>query len=242
MTASLRFSLIVPVFNEVDNVPALLDEIGSVLAPLGAFEVLIVDDGSTDDTPIALREWQRTHAAPWLRLLRLAHNRGQSAAVLAGVEQARAPLVLTMDGDLQNDPRDLAAMLAILEAGDYAGVTGVREKRHDNLVRRWSSRIGNSVRNWTTGDRVRDAACGIKGFRRAVFLAAPRFNGMHRFMATLARQSGHKVLEIPVRHRPRHAGKAKYGIRNRALRGLRDCLAVRWLRDRRLDYAVREEE
>ena len=242
MSAELRFSLIVPVFNEVENVPALLDEISSVLAALGAFEVLIVDDASTDGTQAALREWQRAHAASWLRLLRLARNSGQSAAVLAGVERARAPLVLTMDGDLQNDPRDLQRMLEILEAGDYAGVTGSRERRQDSLVRRWSSRIGNAVRNWTTGDRVRDAACGIKGFRRSVFLAVPRFNGMHRFMATLVRQAGNQVLEIPVTHRPRRAGEAKYGIGNRALRGLRDCLAVRWLRDRQLDFAVREEE
>jgi dolichol-phosphate mannosyltransferase len=238
--SGLRFSLVVPVFDEQDNVAPLLDETAEVLAAYRPFEMLLVDDASADNTLDNARRWRTERGADWLRILRMARNSGQSAAVLAGVERARAPLVLTMDGDLQNDPRDLPRILELLEAGAWQGVTGIRERRRDSAIRRLSSRIGNAVRNLVTGDRVADAACGIKGFRRELFLAVPRFDGMHRFMATLARQAGGRVCEVPVRHRPRHAGRAKYGIGNRALRGLRDCFAVRWLRDRRLRREVAE--
>jgi glycosyltransferase involved in cell wall biosynthesis len=188
-----------------------------------------------------MRSWKEERGASWLRIVRLQRNGGQSAAVLAGVERARAPIVLIMDGDRQNDPRDFAGMLDLVESGRYQAVTGLRAQRRDPFVRRASSRIGNGVRNLITGDRVRDAACGIKAFRRALFLGLPRFDGMHRFMATLARYAGAEVLELPVHHRPRAAGVAKYGIGNRALRGLFDCLAVRWYRKRMLMFAVEEE-
>jgi dolichol-phosphate mannosyltransferase len=132
-------------------------------------------------------------------------------------------------------------MLARLYAGDADAVFGVRRRRIDSFVRRVSSRIGNGVRNLLTGDRVTDAACGIKVVRRELFLRVPRFSGMHRFMATLVRYLGGRVVEQDVNHRPRAAGQAKYGIGNRALRGLRDCFAIRWLRARMLRYRVREE-
>jgi dolichol-phosphate mannosyltransferase len=146
-----------------------------------------------------------------------------------------------MDGDRQNDPRDFVRMLELLEAGACDGVTGVRAQRRDTWVRRVSSRIGNGVRNLITGDRVADSGCGIKAYRRELFLAVPRFRGMHRFMATLVRYCGGTVVEIPVNHRPRVAGQAKYGIGNRAWRGLEDCFAVRWLRARVLRYEAREQ-
>ncbi|MCB9872148.1 MAG: glycosyltransferase [Planctomycetes bacterium] len=237
----LRMSLVVPIHNESENVDRLLDEIAEVLAPLQRFEVLLVDDASRDDSRTKIEAWKTRHAAPWLRLLCLEQQSGQSGALLAGAEQARAGLVAAMDGDLQNDPRDLLPMIERMADPDLAGVTGVRAARKDTAVRRLSSRIGNRVRNWITGDRVQDSACGIKVFRRGLWLDVPRFNGMHRFMPTLVRYTGGKVLEVPVHHRPRVAGKAKYGIGNRALRGLWDCLAVRWFRSRRLRYRVAEE-
>ncbi len=237
----LRFSLVVPMFDEQDNVVPLLEEVASVLGASGGYEVLLVDDGSTDETVARAQRYKRDNGAEWLRILRMAANGGQSAAVLAGVEASRAPLVAAMDGDLQNDPRDLLPMLELVESGRHDGVTGLRAVRRDSFVRRASSRVGNAVRNWLTGDSVRDAACGIKVFRRELFLSLPRFNGMHRFMATLARQAGADVVEVPVHHRHRQAGQAKYGIGNRALRGLADCLAVRWYRSRQLRYAVRDE-
>lgn len=242
MTAEqLRFSLVVPVYNEEENVANLLDEVEEVLAPHGPFEALLVDDGSTDGSRARMQAWKDAHGANWLRIVCLLRNVGQSAAVFGGVEQARAPIVCTLDGDMQNDPRDLPRMLALVESGEADAVFGVRRKRRDTFVRRVSSRIGNGVRNLITGDRVTDAACGIKAIRRHYFLRAPQFVGMHRFMATMVRYLGGRVVEVDVNHRPRAAGTAKYGIGNRALRGLRDCFAVRWLRSRVLRHEVAEE-
>jgi glycosyltransferase involved in cell wall biosynthesis len=236
-----RFSVIVPIYNEADNVAALLDEVESVLHGHGPFEALLVDDGSTDDSRARMVAWKRAHGADWLRIVCLERNCGQSGAVLAGVERAHAPLIATLDGDMQNDPRDLPAMLTAVETGEADAVVGVRRQRRDTLVRRISSRIGNGVRNLVTGDHVTDAACGIKVVRRELFLRVPRFQGMHRFMATLVRYLGGRVVERDVNHRQRAAGVAKYGIGNRALRGLRDCFAVRWLRTRVLRQQFREE-
>lgn len=239
--AAPRFSLVVPIRDEEQNVQRLLDEVDEVLRPHGPFEALLVDDGSSDHSVERMRAWKREHGAAWLRIVVLVRNSGQSAAVMAGVEQARAPIVATMDGDLQNDPRDLPAMVARVEAGECDAVVGVRRKRQDSFTRRLSSRIGNGVRNWLTGDRVSDAACGIKAIRRDLWLRAPRFVGMHRFMATLIRYLGGSVVEVDVNHRPRAAGTAKYGIGNRIWKGLSDCFAMRWLRSRVLRHRVEEE-
>ena len=241
MPASLRFSLVLPIYNEEENVHNLLAEVEEVLRAHGPFEVLVVDDGSKDGSLQRMRAWKREHTASWLRIVVLEQNSGQSAAVMAGAEQALAAIVATMDGDMQNDPRDLPAMVARVESGECDAVVGVRRKRQDTFTRRMSSKIGNGVRNWITGDRVTDAACGIKAIRRELFLRVPRFVGMHRFMATLVRYLGGKVVEMDVHHRPRAAGTAKYGIGNRALKGLRDCFAIRWMKTRVLQHRVKEE-
>jgi len=233
--------LVVPIYNEEENVQNLLAEVAEVLLPHGPFEALLVDDGSQDRSLQRMREWKQAHAAHWLRIVVLAKNSGQSAAVMAGVEQARSPIVTTMDGDMQNDPRDLPAMVARVQGGECDAVVGVRRKRQDTWTRRVSSKIGNGVRNWLTGDRVTDAACGIKAIRREFWLRAPKFVGMHRFMATLVRYQGGKVVEVDVNHRPRAAGTAKYGIGNRIWKGLRDCFAMRWLRTRILMHQVEQE-
>lgn len=237
----LRFSLVVPIFDEETNVTNLLAEVAEVLGPHGPFEAVLVDDGSRDRSLERMRAWKREQGAAWLRIIALSQNSGQSAAVMAGVEQARAAVIATMDGDMQNDPRDLPAMVERVVRGDCDAVVGVRRVRRDSFVRRVSSRIGNGMRNWLTGDRVRDAACGIKVIRRDFFLRAPRFVGMHRFMATLVRYLGGRVVEVDVNHRPRAGGTAKYGIGNRAWKGLRDCFALRWLRSRVLLHRVKEE-
>jgi dolichol-phosphate mannosyltransferase len=241
VTGPLRFSLVVPIYNEEENVQTLLDEVEQVLMSHGPFEAVLVDDGSKDRSLERMRQWKQAHAATWLRIVTLVRNSGQSAAVMAGVEQARADIVTTMDGDMQNDPRDLPAMVARVVAGECDAVVGVRRKRRDTFTRRLSSRIGNGVRNWLTGDRVTDAACGIKAIRREFWLRAPKFVGMHRFMATLVKYLGGTVVEIDVNHRPRAAGVAKYGIGNRIWKGLRDCFAMRWLRTRVLLHRVKEE-
>ena len=237
----LRFSLVVPIYNEEENVATLLDEVEEVLVPHGPFEAVLVNDGSKDKSLERMQQWKRDHGADWLRIVCLKANSGQSAAVYAGVEQARAEVVATLDGDMQNDPRDIPAMLERVERDEADAVVGVRRKRQDSFTRRMSSKIGNGVRNLVTGDKVTDAACGIKVIKRRFFLRAPQFVGMHRFMATMVRYLGGRVEEKDVNHRPRAAGTAKYGIGNRALRGLRDCFAVRWLRTRILRHEVSEE-
>lgn len=236
-----RLSLVVPIRDEADNLERLLDEIAAVLAPAVVCEVLLVDDASRDASRSVMQGWKQRHGARWLRILCLERKAGQSGALMAGIEQADGPLIATMDGDLQNDPRDLLAMLDLLRDPAIAGVSGIRAARRDPYVRRLSSRIGNVVRNALTGDRVTDSACGIKMFRREYWLCVPRFDGMHRFMPTLVRYAGGEVLEVEVEHRPRVAGRPKYGIGNRAWRGLADCLAMRWYKTRMLRHRVMEE-
>lgn len=237
-----RFSLVVPIHNEAANIDRLLDEVDEVLSSRGPFQALLVDDASTDDSLVCMRRWREGAKAMWLEIVSLGRRGGQSRAVMAGVERARADIICMMDGDLQNDPHDLCKMLDLVQGSDIAGVQGVRIGRQDNLVRRLSSRIGNSVRNLITGDVVQDSACGIKVFRRDVLLKIPRFAGTHRFVPTLVRSVGGRVLEIPVHHRPRNAGRPKYGIANRAFRGLRDCLAVRRYRRQRKNKETVEVE
>lgn len=240
--AEPRFSLVIPIHNEAENIDNLLAEIRDVLSPTGSFEVLLMNDASVDESLSLMESWKARNAADWLRILTLDAQSGQSGALMAGIEQTRAPLICTMDGDLQNDPRDLVKMLEMMdENAGLAGVSGMRVDRQDTFVRRLSSKIGNRVRNTITGDRVTDSACGIKMFRRDHWLMVPRFNGMHRFMPTLVRYSGGEVREIGVNHRARTAGTANYGIGNRAFRGLKDCFAVRWYRSRLLRYRVKEE-
>ena len=236
-----RFSLVVPIYNEEETVEEMLAEVAEVLEPHGSFEMLAVNDGSTDASLEKMQRWKQARGADWLRIVELAQNAGQSAAVMAGAEAARAPIVTTLDGDMQNDPRDLPAMVARVESGEVDGVFGVRHQRQDTFVRRMSSKIGNGVRNLVTGDVVKDAACGIKAIRRDYFLRVPRFVGMHRFMATLVRCAGGRIEEVNVNHRQRFAGTAKYGIGNRMLRGLRDCFAVRWMKTRVLQHRIARE-
>ena len=176
---------------------------------------------------------------PALRVLSLRENRGQSAAIACGFDHARAPIVLMMDGDRQNDPHDFPRLLDALEDAD--GVSGIRARRQDAWLRRVSSKIANWIRNRLSGDQVVDSASGIKGFRVEVLRRIPRFKGMHRFLPTLVRMVGGKVVEIPVNHRARTAGQAKYGVMNRALRAFVDLCGVRWLRKRVIDYEVVEE-
>ncbi len=233
----LRFSLIVPLYNEEENVDLLMDELEEVLPPLGEFEVLAVDDGSSDATRQKLLA--RAERMPQLRVLTLAKNKGQSTAVCAGIDHSRAPIVLMMDGDMQNDAHDFPQILERLS--EYEGVSGIRANRKDTFVRLMSSRIANAIRNWLSGDHVVDSASGIKGFHRDVLLRVPRFNGMHRFMPTLVRMVGGRVLEIPVNHRERAGGTAKYGVGNRAFRAFRDLLGVRWLRTRLVQYEIHQD-
>ena len=221
-----QVSVILPVFNEEENLEPLLNEITTTLRMLGGpFEILAVDDASTDGSLARLHALQRVH--PELRLLRHRFNSGQSAAFAAGFAHARGAVVVTLDADGQNDPHDIPALLGALNPG-IACVTGIRRKREDSGLRRFSSRLANAYRNWITGDRVTDAGCTFRAVRREALREVPVFNGLHRFLPTILRRQGFTVLELPVNHRPRTRGVSKYGVRNRLWRGIRDCFAMRW--------------
>ncbi len=218
----------------------LVKELGDVLPAIGTFEVIAVDDGSTDRT-FELLVKAKEEGASWLRILKLKRCYGQSGALSAGFDSARGKYFCMMDGDLQNDPNDFKKMLELLEKGEADAVSGVRVRRQDNFVRKVSSRVANAVRDFITGDKVQDSACGIKAFRREAWKGIPRLNSMHRFMPTLFRLKGLRVMHVPVNHRPRKAGRPKYGIGNRALRGLVDSFGIRWLKSRYVSPEVEGE-
>ena len=232
------FTVVIPVYNERDNLGPLLDEIARRLAGTD-YEVVAVDDGSSDGSLGQLEHLTERH--PTLRIVALQRHAGQSAALMAGFEAASGSLVVTMDADGQNDPADIPALLQRLESDPrLAAVVGYRAVRADSSWKRLQSGVANAVRNYLTGEIVRDTGCPLKAIRREALLALPRFEGMHRFYPTLIRLAGGDVVEVPVSHRPRFSGVSKYGMRNRALRALRDALGVRWLGSRALRYQVKE--
>lgn len=229
-------SLVVPAFDEEANLRPLFQRILAVFGARSDWELVLVDDGSRDGTAQVMRELAREDAR--VVGVFLARNCGQTAALAAGVHEARGECIATLDADLQNDPADLPGLLALL--GDQDAVVGYRSRRRDTFVRRASSRFANWVRNGVSGDHIRDTGCSLKVFRSEALRAIPWFEGMHRFLPTLLRYQGYRVIEAPVSHHPRHAGRSKYGIRNRAWRAFKDLLAVRWMRGRMIHSSVRE--
>jgi len=237
-------SLVIPAYNEQESVPTLLERVSAALALIGRpFEVIIVDDGSSDATPTLLAEGMAKF--PWLRVLRMARNGGQSAAFEAGFAAARGQVIATIDADLQNDPEEIPRLVPMLEGSDGKPpcdmVTGWRKDRQDTNFRRWQSRQANRIRNWISQETVNDSASSLKLYKVHAIKGLKLFNGAHRFFPTLVKMRGFTVREEPVKHSPRFAGTAKYGFSNRALRAFIDLLAVRWMKSRYLRYEATEQ-
>lgn len=232
-------SVVAPVFNERENLRPLVDELLAVLRAAGEpFEIVLVDDGSKDGSSELIDALSTEH--PEVRGIHFKRNAGQSAAFDAGFKHALGSIVVTIDADLQNDPNDIPKLLASLEGHDAA--VGFRVERNDTTLRRWSSKIGNAVRNRISGDDIIDTGCSLKAFRAEPLREIKLWNGMHRFLPTLMRIEGRSVVQVPVGHRRRHAGASKYGVWNRVFRSSADLLAVRWMKSRHLGYEVERRD
>jgi dolichol-phosphate mannosyltransferase len=231
--ASDSLSVVVPVYNEEENVAALVEKLRAALKDWPAVvELLFVDDGSTDSTLDLLRAEQA--GDPRIRIVRFRRNLGQTAAMEAGFHQARGRYVVTLDGDLQNDPAEIPRLAEMLSEFDV--VCGIRAKRQDTWWKRRSSRIANGFRNWMTGDDIVDTGCTLKAYRRECVERLELYNGMHRFLPTLLKMRGYRVTQVPVRHFPRHAGQTKYDTWRRFKKGLADVWAVRWMKKNWIAY------
>jgi dolichol-phosphate mannosyltransferase len=226
-------SVIIPVFNEEGSVTQLQTELELALHGI-SHELLFVDDGSRDRTV------ERINRSPSVRILEFEKNTGQSAAMYAGLAAANGKVLILIDGDLQNDPGDIAKLLAEIERGADL-VCGYRLKRRDTWFKRFQSKIANRVRSRFTKDGVRDTGCTLKAMRRECRAALIPFHGMHRFIPALIKGLGYKITEIPVNHRPRQHGSSKYNFGNRALRATIDMFGVRWFLERQIKFAIKGE-
>lgn len=232
-------SVVIPVYNEEENLPHLWPELRAVLESLGlAFEVVFVDDGSRDRSAELIRELRE--ADPRVRLVRLKTNAGETAATDAGFKTARGRRVVTMDADLQNDPHDIPLLLSHLDRWDAATGWRVNRGEGDTALRRVSSQVANRVRNWISDESIHDSGCTFRAFRRECLRGLVLYRGFHRFIPTLLRMRGYRVIEVPVHSRPRRYGESKYGVLNRVFVATTDLLVVRWMKSRLLHYEVAE--
>ena len=238
---SVDISVLAPAYNEQECLPELCRALNETLGGIGkSYEIIIVDDGSTDDSLSILKGLKGEIAQ--LRVLSLSPRSGQTAAMEAGFEVARGKYVVTIDADLQNDPADIPAMIELLEADKADLITGHRHKRQESRLRLFSTKVANGVRNLLLHESVADSACSLKAYKREIIPRLKLFDGLHRFLTSIARMNGFRVLEIPVSHRPRTKGKAKYGMWNRVFRSLRAAFAIRWMQRHTLIYEVKELE
>ena len=226
-------SIVIPVYNEVDNIEPLGHSIINIMQGQN-YEVIFVDDGSTDGSTRKLNEWCAMHTN--FRTIHFKRNAGQTAAMDAGFKHALGKYVVSMDADMQNDPADIPKLLDKLNTYDM--VCGWRQKRNDPWIKRISSKVANFIRNKLSREDIKDTGCSLKAYRRECFNQIKLYNGMHRFLPTLFKMEGFTVTEIVVNHYPRKFGKSKYGISNRAFRAFIDLLVVRWMIKRKLNYEV----
>ncbi len=237
-TTRKDISIVIPVYNEQECLPYLEKELLAVLQTYPhPWEIIFVDDGSNDNTPFILKEISQKE--PRCRVLRFSRNYQQSCAFAAGFRAARGGITITMDADMQNDPVDIPRLLSYMP--EYDCVCGWRKNRKDTWSRKIQSLVANNVRNLISGETITDTGCSLKSFRTDLLQKIYLFKGAHRFLPTLMRMIGANVIEIPVNHRPRYAGKAKYGMWNRVFSATYDLFGVRWLKNRKLDYDILDE-
>lgn len=230
---NISLSVVIPVYNEAENVDPLVERLQSALATWQEdWEVVFVDDGSTDPTLELLKRAQQR--VPQMRIAHFRRNLGQTAAIAAGFRLAQGNAIVTLDGDLQNDPAEIPRLVAMLK--DWDCVCGIRVRRRDGWWKRITSRIGNGFRNWATRDSIVDTGCTLKAFRRGPLERFELYKGMHRFLPTLLKMRGCRVTQVPVSHHPRLHGKTKYGTWGRMVKGLANVWAVRWMKKNVINF------
>jgi dolichol-phosphate mannosyltransferase len=233
----IDISVVVPVYNEEESLPILISQIAQILESLKkSYEMIFVDDGSTDGSRKILKEMVSQY--PQIHILGFRKNCGETAALAAGLKEAKGDIVITIDGDLQNDPKDIPRLLGYLI--DYDMVTGWREKREDPWLKRITSKIANKIRNWLSGETIQDSGCTYRAYKRECLQNLKLYKGMHRFMPTLVKMEGFRVIEIPIAHHPRKFGVSKYTTWNRMWRAFVDLLAVKWMKSRHISYEIEE--
>jgi len=233
----IDISVVVPVYNEEENLPVLIPQIAEVLKPLGkTFEMIFVDDGSKDQSRQLLKRMALEY--PQIHILGFKKNCGETAAGAAGIKEARGRVVITIDADLQNDPKDIPRMLDYLK--EYDMVTGWRQKREDSWVKRITSRVANRIRNSLSGEEIQDSGCTFRAYKKECLQEIKLYKGMHRFIPTLVKMEGFRVIEIPIAHHPRKFGVSKYTTWNRMWRAFVDLLAVKWMKSRHIHYEIEE--
>lgn len=236
----MDISFVVPLYNEEENIDLLIGKLEkAVLNKYNSYEFILVDDGSNDSSKTILDK--RAKEKPYIKPIFLKKNYGQSAALMAGFKASLGEIVVSMDGDLQTNPEDISLLVPFLK--EYDMVNGMRATREDGLIRKISSKVGNSFRNFVTGDNIQDTGCPLKVYKREVVKSYNTlFKGMHRFLPTLAKINGYSVIEIPVPHYNRVYGKSKYTVFNRMFVGFLDVLAVRWIKERNVNYEIKFNE
>jgi glycosyltransferase involved in cell wall biosynthesis len=229
----MEISVVAPIYNELENIRPLTNKIMEALdKKFTDYEIVYVNDGSKDGSKELLDQLALEN--PKVKVYHFTKNNGQTAAIAAGFEKCEGDIVLMMDADMQTDPEDVYELLKYMP--EYDMVNGMRATREDGLKRKVSSLVGNGVRNFITGDNIKDTGCPLKLFKKSVVKDYQLFEGMHRFLPTLAKYNGYKVIEVPVRHYDRIFGVSKYGVWNRLFKGLRDAFAVRWMKHRMIKY------
>lgn len=235
----LKISFVVPIYNEEENIPKLVEEIQAVAPDLSDnFEIILVDDCSSDNSLQLTKDLAAKDKT--IRPLALVRNSGQSAALYAGFQAASGDVIITMDADLQNDPADLRLM--IKHYGEFDMVNGWRFNRQDTLSKKIASKIGNAFRNWLTKETIHDTGCSLKIMNATMLKKVRIYKGLHRFLPTLMRMEGAKVVEVKVNHRHRLFGESKYTNLRRGIEGFYDVIAVRWMQSRHLSIDVKEEK